>query len=217
MPISLEKLFSDTITVSFPYMDETVNVTWAPARWTGEMQDLAERLAKEMGADGARVAELRAEAQAKLDAAAALEAADGDAAAVDALRAEADDLAAEATEEAAELNLRDRRALRDSLVRFLVAWDVLDGDTPLPIDLASLNRLPDDFLRTIWLRLLAGNREDPPKAPTSDEPSATEKASAPSPIGTNTSLRRARSGSARSSSTREPVALATTPSGALGG
>jgi hypothetical protein len=216
MPISLEKLFSDTITVSFPYMDETVNVTWAPARWTGEMQDLAERLAKEMAADGAHVAELRKDAQGKLDAASALEEANGDAAEVEALRSEADALAAEATEEAAELNLRDRRALRDSLVRFLVGWDVLDGDTPLPIDLPNLNRLPDDFLRTLWIRLLEGNREDPQKAPSSDEPSSTEKGSAPSPTGTNTSPRRARSGSARSSSTREPVALATTPSGAPG-
>lgn len=35
MPITLEKLFSPTVTTTSPFLGETVSVTWSPLRYTG--------------------------------------------------------------------------------------------------------------------------------------------------------------------------------------
>lgn len=58
MPLTLEKLFSPTVTSTLEVLGEVVTLTWAPARYTGEMDELAERLTLENAADEDALAEL---------------------------------------------------------------------------------------------------------------------------------------------------------------
>lgn len=164
MPITLEKLLSPTAETSFEFMGETVNVTFAPMRYTGEMQDFAERLSEEEEGVQAKVAELRAEAETVLaDAGKGTEAQ-----AIAAARAA--ELTGEASALEQKMDLADRKALRDLLSKLLVGWDVMEGRKPLKTDRDTLDRLPDIFLRFVYISLARENQPDPPKAPTSERP-----------------------------------------------
>lgn len=190
MPITLEKLFSPTVGSSFEFLDETVNCVWAPFRWTGEMQDLAEKVRIE-------IEEGRDE--------------------VTALREAGDEPAAKARE--IELEMHDKRALRVMLSTMLVSWDVMDGDgpkaKPIATNLVALNKLPDAFLVAAFLSLSAENQEDPQKAPISDVSSETP-ISAPNPLGTASSEPPTSLESRRGRSKAAPVEPDTTQSGVVG-
>lgn len=174
MPITLEKLLSPTAETSFEFMGETVTVTFAPMRYTGEMQDFSQRLSEEETAEQARITELREEATTVL-----AEAGKGkEAQALAAARAA--ELRGDADDRERKMDLRDRKALRDALASngnadggppgLLVSWDVMEGRKPLKTDRATLDRLPDIFLRVVFLSLARENQPDPPKAPTSEGP-----------------------------------------------
>ncbi|MHB8398429.1 MAG: hypothetical protein ACYDCI_05770 [Candidatus Limnocylindrales bacterium] len=139
MPITLEKLLSPKVTTPVEFLGETIDVTWAPFRYTGEMQELAERLSDEETAESEAIAELRAEGK--------------------------DD---EAQSRQIRLDHRDKRSLREVLSRLLVSWEVFEGRKRLPTDLATLNRLPDVFLTVVFLSLGRENQPDPQTAPNSD-------------------------------------------------
>lgn len=187
MPLTLEKLFSPTVTTSFEFLDETVTCVWSPFRWTGEMQDLAEkvRIEIEEGKDE-----------------------------VIALREAGDEEAAKAREIA--LDMRDKRALREMLSTMLVSWDVLDGKKPVKTDLATLNKLPDTFLVAAFLSLSAENQADPSTAPSSDVSSVPTASSAHNPDGSSSSDPPTSLESRRGRSKPEPVEPDTTQSGVVG-
>lgn len=198
MPITLEKLFSPTLTVSFPFLEETVNVTWAPWRWTGEMQDLVDRMRAEFDAERDGLEE-------RMKAAIEAEGAD-------------EETVREGVRHAlVEMSKADMAFVREMLSRLLVSWDVLDDDGKArPTDMAEMKRLPDQFLTAVWQALAKESAPDPSSAPNSDEPSDTETGSAPSPAGTSTSEPPRPSVSRRSSSTNVQSGLATIPSGGIG-
>jgi len=217
MPITLAKLFSPTATVSFPFLGETVNVVWAPFRYTGEMQELADRIAAEQAVDTDEIARLRASATDKFEEAARLEQADSpDPEAIAALRTEAAAALLEADASEVRLDHRDKAAVREVLSKLLVSWDVLDeAGKPIGTDVDTLARLPDVFNRTVFFSLSQENVPDPTKAPPSDEPSSSKTAT-PSPTGSPSSRRRAPSASAPSSSTSGPSEPAIIPPGDAG-
>jgi len=173
MPITLEKLLSPTAETSFEFLGETVHVTFAPMRYTGEMQDFAQRLSDEQSVERDAIADLREQADELIK-----QAAKGNTGDLD--RARAAELRANAENREVQLGLRDRKALRDSLASngdgnggppgLLVAWDVMEGRKPLPTDRKTIDRLPDLFLQILFLNLARENQPDPQKAPTSDEP-----------------------------------------------
>lgn len=218
MPITLAKLFSPTVRTSFLFLDETVNVVFAPLRYTGEMQDLAERLTGEMQVSADELDALRDEAAAADAAADQLDAEpEKDEAAVQELRDQAMVARGKAVSSEVELDHRGKAIIREFLARLLVSWDVLGEDgKPISTDIAELNRLPDLFLQVVFLSLKGENAPDPTKAPPSDEPSNTGESSAPSPAGTDTSPQPEPSASPRSSSTNGRKPRAATRSGARG-
>lgn len=173
MPITLEKILSPTAVTSFEFLGETVTVTFAPMRYTGEMQDFAQRIDEEEGAERQAIADLREEALR------VVAAADKDKASRDVAKATAAEIVGRAEERARALDLRERKALRDYLASdgdgnggppgMLVAWDVMEGRKPIPVTRKQLDRLPDLFLRFVFVSLAQENLPDPPKAPTSDE------------------------------------------------
>jgi len=164
MPITLEKLLSPTADTSFEFMGETVNVTFAPMRYTGEMQDFAQRLADEETAEKAKIADLREEAVQ------IVASANGNVEARAVAVARAAELNGEADSREQTLDLRDRKALRDALAGLLVSWDVMEGRKPLGVDRKTLDRLPDLFLRIVFLSLARENQPDPQRAPDSVGP-----------------------------------------------
>lgn len=221
MPITLEKLFSGTRTISFTFMGEDVRVTYAPLRYTGEMQELAQKAMSESGDARDEIALLREQAEAVATEAIALEeageaAGEGPGAGAD-KRLEASQLYEKIASQEIQLDTREKALIRSSLAALVTTWDVLGADgKPIPTDIGTLKTLPDVFLRLVYLHLADENSADPPKAPTSETDSSTEKGSAPSLSGTNSSPQPARSASRRSSSTKERTAPAITPSGAPG-
>lgn len=189
MPITLDKLFSPTAESSFEFLGESVTVVWAPWRWTGEMQEMADKLSAEADEEGEAIADLKAAG---------------------------DEQGAKQREQA--FDLQAKRRIRELLATLLVSWDVLDGRTPVGVDLPTLNKLPDPFLETVLLSLYQESMPDPQKAPNSEKPSDTEQTtgSAPSRNGMNTSSARERSASRRSSSMNGHAAAADIPRGAIG-
>jgi hypothetical protein len=155
-------------------MGETVNVAFAPMRYTGQMQDFAQRLSDEDETEVEAIAELRAQAADEI------ERAGKNPKALALAQARASELNGKAAEREQRMDLRNRKALRDSLAAdgdgkggppgLLVAWDVMEGRKRLGVDRATLDRLPDLFLRVVFLSLARENQPDPPKAPNSDEP-----------------------------------------------
>jgi glycine/D-amino acid oxidase-like deaminating enzyme len=174
MPITLEKLLSPSAETSFEFMGETVNVTFSPARYTGAMQEMAERLFDESTAEKDRIEALRSEA---IEIVAS---ANGNEEARVVAVARAAELNADADTREQRLDLRDRKALRDSLATdgdgnggppgLLLSWDVMEGRKRLEPTRKNLDKLPDLFLRITFLSLAKENSPDPQKAPTSDEP-----------------------------------------------
>ncbi len=219
MPITLAKLFSHTTTASFEFMGETVSVTWAPYRYTGEMQELSEKLIDENDEDRAAIKAMREEAEVAANEATALSETGEtpDPEVVSALRAKAFQLFDEISTREVHLDGREKHTIRDHLSKLIVTWDVLDEHgKPLAHDVATLKQLPDPFLRACYLNLANENRPDPTNAPKSDAPSGTEETSAPSPTGSSSSSRPGRSASRRSSSTSARPEPATTRSGGVG-
>lgn len=174
MPITLEKLLSPTAETSFDFMGETVHVTFAPMRYTGAMQDFALRMDEEANTEKQAIDGLREEA---IEVVAS---ANGNKDARAVAIARASELNADAERREQALDLKSRKTLRDSLASdgdaqggppgLLVAWDVMEGRKPLKTDRATLDRLPDLFLRIVFLSLAKENQPDPTKAPNSDEP-----------------------------------------------
>lgn len=158
MPITLDKLFSTTVASTFEYLGEVVHITWAPSRYTGEMDDLAESMTAEETQDRADIAEMEAA---------------GDADGVLRIRS--------------QIARRDRRTVRTFLSALLVSWDVMDGRKPYPTDEVSLAKLPDDFLQTAFMSLYGENAMDPQKAPSSNGPSEPKESSEPQPRGSRSS------------------------------
>lgn len=214
MPITLEKLFSGTRTIEFPFMGETVHVTYVPLRWTGEMQELAAKAASDSDSEREEIKALRERAEAIASEAKALDEGSDDAAR---LFAEASDAYESIATRELQLDTAEKALIREHLSVLMTDWDVLLADgTHHPHDVESLKKLPDVFLRIAYVALGSENQADPPKAPSSSDESDTEKASAPSPSGTSSSPRPGRSASRRSSSTNGPTEPAITPSGAAG-
>ncbi len=214
MPITLEKLFSPTATVSFPFLGETVNVTFAPWKYTGEMQDLLDRLQAEQATEREEMAVLIEQANARDAEADRLNG--SHAADVATLRARAAELRDEASQHEVRLDHRDKAALRDVLSKLLVTWDVLDAKgKPIPTTGESLNGLPDVFLWAVFLSLNQENQPDPTPAPPSNEPSSS-RTTARSRTGSRTSLKPEPSVSRRSSSTNGRNGRSTTRSGVAG-
>lgn len=186
MPLTLDKLFAATVESTLDWEGEVVHLVWAPARYTGEMDEFAETLASEMTALEEEIASLGAAGRT------------GEA------------------ETARQLHTRkSARMVRTALATLLVSWDVLDGDEPIGTDEASLLRLPSAFLLACYIALGAENQVDPPKAPTSPDGPETQS-SAPSQGGTRSSAPRTTSASRRGTSNREPKPRAITRSGARG-
>lgn len=191
MPLTLDKLFSATVTTDFEWDGEVVHLVWSAARYTGEMDDLAEQLTADEEADNAKIEALRAEG-------------------TDAAKAKAERLVQKA-------DRRERRQVRRLLSELLVSWDVMDGAEPFPTDLEHMNRLPYIFCATAFLALSRENSPDPQKAPTSDGSSSPVERSAPSPGGTNSSAPATTSGSPSTSSTNGHDPSVSIPVGATGG
>ncbi len=218
MPITLEKLFSPTAKVEFEFLDEIIHVTFAPFRYTGEMQDMADKMTAETDTVRDELVALRAQAADATKRADALdESPERDEAQVLAIRAMANETYAEIEKREAKLTVKERSLIRRFLSELLVTWDVLMPDgKPHPTDEASLKKLPDAFLLVVFLKLVGENQPDPTNAPGSDDSSTTEKSSARSRPGTNTSRPPAPSGSRHSSSTKGRTARAGTRSGGGG-
>ena len=199
MPITLEKLFSPTVESSFPILGEVVHVTWSPWRYTGEMQELAERLGAEDRAEAEALEELREE-QAEADEDRAVQ------------------IAGEISRREQVRGYRESDAIRAFLSTLIVSWDVMDGRKPFATDLVSLKRLPDQFIRIVFLSLGIENQPDPTKAPSSDEPSGTapNRGSGRSRTGTSSSGRPATTAARRGTSMNGRSGRATTRSGAPG-
>ncbi|HEY8818411.1 MAG TPA: hypothetical protein VIM25_06290 [Candidatus Limnocylindrales bacterium] len=168
MPITLDKLFSATVSSSFEYMGETVEMTWAPARYTGEMADLAEKLDADIEATQAEIDEAVAEEDGRK----AMR-----------LRIRAQQL--------------DRKTVRRFLSALLVSWDVLDGKKPFPTDEASLAKLDPSFLAAAFTSLGEENRPDPTRPDHSNGTSAPKASPAPSRRGSRSSGGLTTSGSPR--------------------
>jgi len=168
MPLTLEKLFSPTVPSSLVVMGETVHLLWAPSRYTGEMDELADHLATEEAQDSASVAMLEAEGDE--DGAAALK---------------------------HTMERKNAAAARTFVAQLLVSWDVLDGKDPIPFDEASLKRLPDFFVIAVFLAMSEENATDPTNAPSSNGTSAPKASSARSPRGSPSSGARKSSKSRR--------------------
>jgi hypothetical protein len=168
MPITLEKLFSATNETSFEYEGETVNVTWAPSRYTGEMDDLAAKIDQETEENAAALTEL-------LD----------------------DDDKRGAMNLIATIRHTSRLTTRRFLAALLVTWDVLDGKDPLPTDEATLAKLPPEFLDAVFRAITRDNQEDPPKPDPSPATSEPKGSPAPSPRGSGSSRARTTSASHR--------------------
>lgn len=174
MPITLEKILSPTADTEFDFLGETVHVTFAPLRYTGAMQDLAQRFSDEDNESRVSIAEARDRA------AAVIAEAGSDPEALTLANAQAAEIQSSADERERALDLRERRQLRESLASdgdgkggppgLLVSWDVLEGRKPLAPTRANLDKLPDVFLRLVFVSLAWENQPDPQKAPTSDEP-----------------------------------------------
>lgn len=175
MPLQLAQLFSATLHVSVtipPEMtggvEESIDVEWAPARYTGEMDELASEIA-EMESDGkAEVQELEDAGQ--KEAAFAL---------------------------VATINRRIVRSTRRLLSQIVVGWDLMDGKKPHPTDLEGLLKLPDAFVMLVFQGISEGNQVDPPKAPGSSDTSVPGASSARSRRGTSSSKRPTTSASRR--------------------
>jgi hypothetical protein len=214
MPLTLKKLMSLSLPASFPFMGDTVNMTYSPARYTGEMQDLAAALVNENDDTREEIERLRERAEELASEAKALEEGSDEA---KALRDEAETLYDRIGTLEVALDSRQRTMIREHLATLLLSWDVLGDDgKPLPTDIATLKTLPDFFLRIAYLNLRAENSADPQKAPSSENESSTEKGSAPSLTGTGSSPQPEPSESPRSSSTNGRTARASTRSGASG-
>lgn len=170
MPITLDKLFSLTVSSSFEYLGETVNVVWSPSRYTGEMDELAATIDAEQEAAAAELEELS-------------EAGPGD---------------QKVQRIAAQIQARDRKAVRRFLAALLVSWDVLDArGKPIPTDERTLATLPPDFLTTVFASIGRENQVDPTKAPGSRSSSSGKARTARSPRGTASSGGPTTSGSRR--------------------
>lgn len=216
MPITLAKLFSETATVSFPFMGETVNVTWAPHRYTGKMQDLYDETAIAGETNDDAIAAMRAELEeANRDLAALAEAEeDADEEALEAKRREVASLTRKLNATIRRNEANARALVREALSTLLVTWDVLDdAGKPLPTDVATLSTLPPAFLWAVFGALGGENEADPPNAPSSEDSSSTARGSAPSPSGTSSSEVPVPSASRRSRSTNGRGAPAGTRSG----
>jgi hypothetical protein len=166
--LTLEKLFSTTVSSYVEWGEEVVTVQWAPARWTGEMDDLAEALSEEEDRERAEVARLRE---------------NGDTAAADKM--------------AQKLQRQDRRNVRKILATIIVTWDLLDGVEPFPTDEEHLAKLPDAFNEAVFKAITEGNHVDPRKARDSGDTSAPTASSAKSRRGTRSSEGRTSSESPR--------------------
>jgi hypothetical protein len=167
VPITLEKLFSATVSSSFEYMGETVNLVWAPARYTGEMYELAEKMDREIEETNEEIAALE-EGETK-----------------------------KAIRLLARARQADRRGVRAFLAALLVSWDVMDGKRPYPTDEASLEKLDPDFLAAAFMSLGSENEADPQKPDPSVEPSEPKASPAPSRRGSPSSGELTSSGSPR--------------------
>lgn len=167
MPITLEKLFSRTVSSSFEWDGETVNLVWSPARYTGEMYDLAEKMDREIREAQDAIAELEETEE-----------------------SEANRLLAQARQ-------IDRRGVRRFLSQLLVSWDVMDGKKPYPTDEEALLRLDPDFLGRAFLALGEENKADPTKPAPSDAISEPKGKPARSRRGSPSSGERTTSGSRR--------------------
>lgn len=186
MPLTLEKLFSKTVESILPWDGEVVHMVWAPARYTGEMDDLVVTLSDEEAATTAEVAEL----------------------------VEAGDTEGASRVEQAQRR-RSMALVRTSLSKLLVSWDLMDGKRPYGTDLAAITRLPDIFVTAAFLSLGEENQPDPQSAPSSDDGSGTPS-SAPSQPGIRSSKARTTSGSRRGTSNSARTPSATTRSGGRG-
>lgn len=218
MPITLEKLFSPTAKVEFEFLDETVHVTFAPFRYTGEMQDMADKLSADSDAAREEIVALRAQAEDAQKRWKALQAEpDRDEEQIRAIRRMASESYAEIEKRENKLTVLERTLIRRFLSELLVTWDVMVAPKqPHPTDEESLKKLPDAFLLVVFTKIVGENQPDPTNAPPSDDSSSTEKSSAQSPAGTSSSPRRERSGSPRSSSTNGRTPRAGTRSGGGG-
>jgi hypothetical protein len=155
MPITLEKLFSATVSSSFEYMGETVNMEWAPSRYTGEMWDLAEKIQNDLDAARDEIA---------------------------AIEGETPDATRDRNRILQRTRQIDRHGVRRFMSALLVSWDVLDGKKPYPTDEESLAKLDPDFLDIAFLSLVSENAADPTKPdPSHDisEPKGYPDASRP--------------------------------------
>jgi hypothetical protein len=168
MPLTLDKLFSETLESEFEFLGEIVHITWAPARYTGEMDDFAEKLTDEESRERAELEELIAAGQVE-----------------------------PAEKLRQRMERQDKRNLRRILSQLIVSWDLMDGTAPFPTDEMSLSKLPATFLSLTFLAIAADNQPDPQKAPGSDEPSDPKESSAPSLNGTASSGELTTSGSPR--------------------
>lgn len=157
MPLTLEKLFSETLESTLEVYGETLHLTWAPARYTGEMDELAKTMTDEAVEDKAEYASLEESG---------------------------DDEAAAAFRKAVER--KTAAACRRFVAQMLVSWDLLDGMAVVPHDEASLLKLPDDFVIAVFNALAEENHTDPPNAPSSDDGSSTAS-SERAPTGTRSS------------------------------
>lgn len=160
--MQLSDLFSDTITtpvgVTVGGAVKTVNVTWAPARYTGEMDELAEAITAEENRDLAEV---------------------------DALREAGED--DQATTVMQALQRRNMRNLRRLLSELVTSWDLMDGEVEHPHDGAGLLRLPDSFVQLVFLTISGENQPDPQKAASSNGTSVSAVRPARSRRGTRSS------------------------------
>lgn len=201
MPLTLQKLFNQTLPAEFEILGETVHFEWAPARYTGEMDEIAENLIAQNDAAADEEEALDSEARELRE--------EGQTAAAD-KKAKAADRIRKARER------RDMRHLRTLLAQVLVSWDLMDGDVPLPIDEEHLRRLPDSFVTAVFVSLSAENRADPTKAPSSPASSSTTASSEPSPTGTGFSELPTTSESRPGNSTNGHSPSESIPSGAAG-
>jgi len=158
MPLTLDKLFSATVSSSFVVLGETVHLTWCPSKYTGEMDDLAREMQDEETADILAIL---------------------------ALEEAGDTVGARALAETRER--RNAAAVRRFLSEMLVAWDVMDGTVPHPHDEAGLNKLPAWLVTATFVAMSEENQTDPMSDPSSDEPSGPKASSGRSRPGTPSS------------------------------
>lgn len=201
MPLTLQKLRSRTLPFELEVMGEPVIGTWAPARYSGEMDELANDLVDENDAAGDEAASLEVEA---------IEAELGG----DVQGAALKRRAAKRIEK--QRARRDMRHLRTLLSTILVTWDLMDGEKPYATDEASLRRLPDFFVQAVFLAISAENRADPKAPANSPVSSSTTESSEPSPTGTSSSEAPITSESLPGTSSPDSTAPEATQSGDAG-